>query len=103
MVRSEDHIGYQPLNEYTRVQRLLKSIESSYIRIVSDTTTILGDTVKRGNSEHAADLLLLSAPTRKNYTSDNEHRISAVNEEGSDYNKQDSGYKRFKKVDKGSY
>ena len=39
---------------------------------------------------------------RKNDTSDNEHRISAVNDEGSDDNKQASGYKGFKKVDKGS-
>ena len=50
MVRSEDHIGYQPPNEYTRVQRLLKSIESTYIRIVSAITTILGETVKRETS-----------------------------------------------------
>ena len=26
MVIAEDHIGYQPPNEYTRVQRLIKSI-----------------------------------------------------------------------------
>ena len=40
MVRAEDHIGYQPPNEYTRVQRLIKSIESTDIRIVSALTTI---------------------------------------------------------------
>ena len=34
--------------------------------------------------------------------SDNEHHISAVNEKGSVDNKQDSGYKEFKGVDKGS-
>ena len=39
---------------------------------------------------------------RKIDTSDNEHRISAVNDEGYDDNKQTSGYKGFKKVDKGS-
>ena len=64
--------------------------------------TILGDTVKRGNFEQAADFLLLAAPIRKNDTSDNEHCISAVNDEGSDYNKQASGYKGFNMVDKGS-
>ena len=35
--------------------------------------------------------------------SDNEDRISDVNDKGSDDNKQASGYKGFKKVDKGSY
>ena len=64
--------------------------------------TILGDTVKRGNFKQAADFLLLEAPIRKNDTSENEHRISAVNDEGSDDNKQASGYKGFKKLDKGS-
>ena len=102
MVRSEEHIGYHPPNEYTRVQRLLKSIESTYIRIVSAITTILGDTVKRVNFEQTADFLLLAALIRKNDTSDNEHRISAVTYAGSDDNKQTSGYKGFKKVDKGS-
>ena len=86
MVRAEDHIGYQPPNQYTRVQRLIKSIESADIRIVSAITTILGDTVKRGNFEQAADFLLLAAPICKNDKSDNEHRIPAVNDEGSDEN-----------------
>ena len=102
MVRAEYHLGYQTLNEYTRVQHLLKSIESTDIMIVSAIMTILGDTIKRGNLKQAADFLLLAAPVRKNDTSDNEHRISAVNDEGSEDNKQDSGYKGFKKVDKGS-
>ena len=102
MLRAEDHIGYQPPNEYTRVQRLIKSIESTDIRIVSVITTILGDTVKRGNFEQAAKFLLLAAPMCKNDKSDNEHFISAVNYEGSDDNKQASGYKGFKRVDKGS-
>ena len=102
MVRAEDHIEYQPPNEYTQVQRLLKSIESTDIRIVSAITTILGDTINRGNFEQEAELLLLAAPFRKNDTSDNEHRILAVNDEGYDNNKQDSGYKGFKKADKGS-
>ena len=49
MVRAEDHIGYHPPNEYTRVKRLLKPIEYTDIRIVSAITAILEDTVKRGN------------------------------------------------------
>ena len=102
MVRAEYHIGYQPPNEYTRVQRLLKSIESIYIRIVSAITTILLDTFKRVNFEQASDFLLLAPPIRKNDTSDNEHHISAVNDKGSDNNKQASGYKGFQKGDKGS-
>ena len=75
MVISEDHIGYQPPNEYTRVQHLIKSIKSTDIRIVSAITNILGDTVKRGNFKHAAEFLLLAAPIRKNDTSDNEHHF----------------------------
>ena len=102
MVRSEDHIGYQPPNKYTRVQRLIKSIESTDIRIVSAITNILGDTVKRGNFEQAADFLLLKSPMRKNDTSDNEHRISAVNDEGSDDNNKANSYKGFETVNKGS-
>ena len=58
--------------------------------------------IKRGNFEQAADLLLSAAPVRKNDGSDNEHRILAVNDEGSGDNKQDSGNKGFKNVDKGS-
>ena len=38
----------------------------------------------------------------KNDTPDNEHRISAVNDEGSDDNNKDNSYKGFKRVDKGS-
>ena len=101
MVRAEDNIGYQTPNEYTRVQHLLKSIESTDIRIASAITTILGDTVEREKFEQAADFLLLAAPMRKNDTSYNEHRISDVNDKGSDKNKQASGYKGFKRVDKG--
>ena len=62
MARAEDNIGYQSSNEYTRFQLLIKSIESTDIRIVSALTTILGDTVKRGNFEKEADFLLLAAP-----------------------------------------
>ena len=75
MVRAEDHIGYQPPNEYTWVQCLLKSIKSTDIRIVSAITTILGDTIKRENFEQGSDFLLLAAPVRKNDMSNNEHRI----------------------------
>ena len=62
--------------------------------------TILGYTVKRENFEQAANFLFLEAPICKNDTSDNEHCISAVHDEGSEKNKQASGYKGFKKVDK---
>ena len=60
MLRAEDHIEYQPPNEYTQVQRLIKSIESKDIRIVSAITTILGDTVKMGNFEQTAYFLSLN-------------------------------------------
>ena len=39
---------------------------------------------------------------RKNDTPDNEHRISAVNYEGSDDNNKANSFKGFKRVDKGS-
>ena len=84
MVRAEDHVGYQPPNEFTQVQRLIKKIESTDIRIVSALTTILGATVKRGKFEQAADFLLLAAPMRKNDTPDNKHHLSDMNNEGSD-------------------
>ena len=45
--------------------------------------------------------LMVTAPMRKNDTSDNEHHISAVNDEGYYDNNQASGYKGFKRVDKG--
>ena len=102
MERAEDNIEYHPQNEYTRVERLIKSIESTDIRIFSALTTILGDTVKKGNFEQAADFIFLTAPMRKNDTPDNGHRISAVNDEGSDDNNKDNNYKGFKIVDKGS-
>ena len=102
MVRAKDNIGYHPPSEYTRVQRLIKSIKYTDIWIVSYITTILGDNIKRGNFEQAADYFLLADPMHKNYTSDNEHRISAVNDEGSENNNKASGYKVFKTVDKGT-
>ena len=70
------------------------------IRIVSALTTILGDTVKRGNFEQAADFILLAAPMRKSDTPDNKHRISAVNNEESEDNNKANNYKVFKRVDK---
>ena len=39
---------------------------------------------------------------RKNDTPDNKHRISAVNDEGSDDNNKSNNYKGFKRVDNGS-
>ena len=62
----------------------------------------MGDTVKRVNFEQAADFLLLAAPMHKNDTPDNEHRISAVYDEGSDDNNKANNYKGFKRVYKGS-
>ena len=61
------------------------------------------DTVKRVNFEQAADFFLLAAPMCKNDTPYNEHRISAVNDEGSDDNNKTNNYKGFKRVDKVSY
>ena len=72
------------------------------IRIVSAIMTILRGTVRRGKFEQSAYFLLLEAPMRKNDTSENEHRISVVNDEGSDDNNKANNYKGFKRADKGS-
>ena len=63
----------------------------------------MGDTFKRGDFEHAADFLILVSPMRKNDTPDNEHPISAVNDEGYEDNDKANNYMGFKRVDKGSY
>ena len=99
MVGAEYHIGYQSPNEYNQVQSLLKSIEYIDIRIKSAITTIFGDTIKRGNFKQAADFHFLAASVHKNDTLENEHHISSVNDEGSDDNTQDSGFKGLKNVD----
>ena len=62
MVRASESTPYQPPNDHTRVQRLLNSIVSTDIKVVSAVTTILADRAKRDDFEEAADFLLLAAP-----------------------------------------
>ena len=81
MMQCQDAIGYQAPNEHTRVGRLLHSIISSDLRVVSAKTTILADSVKRKNFEDAADFLLLAAPvTRGDDNRGTDHNISALEE-----------------------
>ena len=80
-MQCQDAIGYQDPNEHTRVGRLLHSIISSVLRVVSAKTTILADSVKRTNFEDAADFLLLEAPvTRGDDNLGSDHNISALEE-----------------------
>ena len=80
MMRASDYMTYVPPNEHARVQRLLNSIVSTDIKVISAVTTILADTAKRNDFEEAADFLLLAAPV--SVTDENmSHNISAVNEE----------------------
>ena len=93
-------MNYQPPNDYTRVQRLLNSIKSSDLRVVSVVTTILLNNVKRGDVKQGTDCLLLAAPPRK-FEHKDSHTVFAVTDNGSvDENK--GYYKGFKKVEKGS-
>ena len=92
MVQCQDAIGYQAPNEYTRVGRLLQSIVSSDLRVVSAKTTILADRMRRGDFEMAADFLLLAAPETQVDEHRNEHNVSAVS---------DNGYDGFEEVEVG--
>ena len=80
MVRASENLPYQPPNGHTRVQRLLNSIVSTDIKVVSAVTTILADTAKRDDFESAADFLLLAAPVQVQELNPN-HTVSGVNEE----------------------
>ena len=62
------------------MQRLLNSIVSTDIKVVSAVTTILADTAKRDDFESAADFLLLAAPVQVQELNPN-HTVSGVNEE----------------------
>ena len=80
MVRASEHMTYVPPNEHARVQRLLNSIVSTDVKVISAVTTILADTAKRNDFEEAADFLLLAAPV--SVTDENmSHNISAVIED----------------------
>jgi len=77
MVRAGENTPYQPPNGHTRVQRLLNSIVSTDIKVVSAVTTILADTTKRDDFEEAADFLLLAAPVSVSEFNLN-HTVSGV-------------------------
>lgn len=80
MVRASESTPYQPPNGHTRVQRLLNSIVSTDIKVVSAVTTILADTAKRDDFEAAADFLLLAAPVPVQILNLN-HTVSGVSEQ----------------------
>ena len=85
MVRASENTPYQPTNDHIRVQRLLNSIVSTDIKVISAVTTILADTTKRDDFENAADFLLLAAPIPVSESNLN-HTISAVTDLADDSN-----------------
>ena len=85
MVRASENTPYQPPNDHTRVQRLLNSIVSTDIKVISAVTTILADTTKRDDFENAADFLLLAALIPVSESNLN-HTISAVTDLADDSN-----------------
>lgn len=69
MVRAAEFSTYQVPDEYTRVSRLLNSIQASHIsEIAAAKTTIEATPEKRGNFELAVDFLVLMCPKQRNNT-----------------------------------
>ena len=62
---------------------MLNSIQTSNVRVVAATTTILADTSKRNNFKLATDFLLLAAPVRATDSAKGQN-ISAVDLIGSE-------------------
>ena len=60
-LRASQHIAYAVPNDTTRVQQLLKSIQSKDGTILSAKTTIMTNAAKRTSFELASDFLLLVA------------------------------------------
>ena len=80
MTRASENVGYEVPNERTRVTRLLRSIHSNHMASVAAAkTTIEATPAKRDDFEEAADFLILNAPA--NRTTQNEQRISMVDQE----------------------
>ena len=80
MTRASENVGYEIPNERTRVTRLLRSIHSNHMASVAAAkTTIEATPAKRDDFEEAADFLILNAPA--NRTTQNEQRISMVDQE----------------------
>jgi len=51
ITRAEDFISYEILNNYTRAQIILNIIQSSDLHVMSATTTILANNIKRNTSK----------------------------------------------------
>ena len=60
MVHASDNMQYQPPNDHTIVKRLLNSIVSTEIKVISAIKTILTDDKKRDIFEDADDFLLIA-------------------------------------------
>ena len=90
MVRAGEYTNYESPNDHTRVQRLLNSIISTDVKVVSAITVIRSDTTMKGSFEGAADFLLIAAPVP---IKDDEmsHNISGV---GQDSSNESNGFQR---------
>ena len=62
MRRASSHVNFSLPTETTRVLRLLQSLETSNIAILSAKTSILGDDVKRSDFELTSDFLITVTP-----------------------------------------
>ena len=76
MRRASNSVNFALPTETTRVLRLLQSLETSDIAILSAKTAILGDPVKKSDFELTADFLLTVAPSST--PSKKSHRISSI-------------------------
>ena len=82
IVRAGEYTNYESPNDHTLVQRLLNSIISTDVKVVSAITVIRSDTTMKGSFKGAADFLLIAAPVP---IKDDEisHNISGVNQDPS--------------------
>ena len=77
MMRAAEFTTYQVPDEYTRVSRLLNSIQADHIpAIAAAKTTIQANATMRGDFEQTVDFLILNCPKTKQYN--NVRNISMI-------------------------
>ena len=92
MTRASEFINYQIPNDHTRVQRLLNSIQSTDIKVVSSITKVLAKKSKRNNFEEAADFLLLATPIKISDANRLSQKVSGVGVGNNNGNSNSSGF-----------
>ena len=76
-MRASQHIIYTPPDEATRVKRLIKSIVSSDMTVITAITAIKADKARRNDFDEASDFLVTISPYQKNLETES-HNISAL-------------------------